>query len=266
MRLKMKNLIQKIQKAFVTAAIYSNPQIGKQVYQLQNSPSLFIDGRLHTEVQNIPIVLKPYQKYILDTIHKNRLTIFKMPRQSSKSFLGMSYALHYALFNSNVSVAIVEHKGKYSNQRISTWVKQLPLWCRPEIPVKNSSYVNFDNGSCIYFYDQNEFLRLKGYHNLNLVILDEFGYYNSEVASQYVNEACNKNTNQLIKVAILSTPSPDTAHPFNKLYESANEGLNDFVPISINWKECIGERDNQWKKEMVNYIGEEAFKKEYDNQ
>jgi hypothetical protein len=210
--------------------------------------------------------LEPYQKYILDTIHKNRLTIFKMPRQSSKSFLSLSYALHYALFNSNVNVAIVERRGRFSNQRITTWVTQLPLWCRPEIPVKNSSYVNFDNGSCIYFYDQNEFLRLKGYNNLNLVILDEFGFYNSEVAGQYVNEACMKNTNQFTKVVILSTPSPDTAHPFNQLYESANEGLNDFVPVSINWKESFDKRDNQWKKEMVNYIGEEAFKTQYYTQ
>ena len=49
----------------------------------------------------VPFKMYPFQKKIVETIHDNRFTICKLPRQSGKSTTTISYLLHYALFNSN---------------------------------------------------------------------------------------------------------------------------------------------------------------------
>ena len=47
---------------------------------------------------------------MVDTFHDNRFTICKLPRQSEKSTIIVSYLLHYVLFNDNVNVAILTNK------------------------------------------------------------------------------------------------------------------------------------------------------------
>ena len=54
----------------------------------------------------IPFEMYDFQRKMVDTFHDNRFTICKLPRQSGKSTIIISYLLHYVLFNDNVNVAI----------------------------------------------------------------------------------------------------------------------------------------------------------------
>lgn len=262
----MNKFISKIRKAFMLASIQCNPKLLAKHNQLKDSPSIFIDGRFNCGLENETIVLRPYQKYILDTIHQNRFTIFKMPRQSSKSFLGTSYALHYAIFNDNVNVAIVEHSRIYSRERIIAFITQLPAWCRPEIVVNREDRIAFKNGSTIHFFRQypGSSNKLRGM-NYNLVILDEFGFYDDVYAKQWYNVILPALiATATAKVAVLSSESCKSNNAFNTLYENAYKGFNDFVPIIIHWKELFGNKDNAWKEQMVKILGVEAFRAEYE--
>ena len=58
----------------------------------------------------IPFKMYPFQKEMVGTFHKNRFTICKLPRQSGKSTIMISYLLHYALFNPSVNIAILANK------------------------------------------------------------------------------------------------------------------------------------------------------------
>ena len=58
----------------------------------------------------IPFKMYGFQKKIVQTIHDNRFTICKLPRQSGKSTTTISYLLHYALFNPNSNIAILANK------------------------------------------------------------------------------------------------------------------------------------------------------------
>ena len=58
----------------------------------------------------VPFKMYPFQKKIVETIHDNRFTICKLPRQSGKSTTTISYLLHYALFNPNSNIAILANK------------------------------------------------------------------------------------------------------------------------------------------------------------
>ena len=53
----------------------------------------------------VPFDVYPFQKEILGTIHNNRFTICKLPRQSGKTTTIISYILHYVLFNEQMRVA-----------------------------------------------------------------------------------------------------------------------------------------------------------------
>ena len=55
----------------------------------------------------VPFNMYDFQKTIVNTIHDNRFTICKLPRQSGKSTTTISYLLHYALFNPNSNIAIL---------------------------------------------------------------------------------------------------------------------------------------------------------------
>jgi hypothetical protein len=58
----------------------------------------------------VPFKMYDFQKNIVQTIHDNRFTICKLPRQSGKSTTTISYLLHYALFNPNSNIAILANK------------------------------------------------------------------------------------------------------------------------------------------------------------
>ena len=58
----------------------------------------------------VPFKMYPFQRHIVRTIHDNRFTICKLPRQSGKSTTTVSYLLHYALFNPNSNIAILANK------------------------------------------------------------------------------------------------------------------------------------------------------------
>ena len=58
----------------------------------------------------IPFKLYDFQKKIVKTIHENRFTICKLPRQSGKSTTTISYLLHFALFNPNSNIALLANK------------------------------------------------------------------------------------------------------------------------------------------------------------
>ena len=60
----------------------------------------------------IPFNMFPFQKEMVGTIHNNRFTICKLPRQSGKTTTIVSYILHYVLFNPNMNVAILANKAQ----------------------------------------------------------------------------------------------------------------------------------------------------------
>ena len=58
----------------------------------------------------VPFDVYNFQKEMLGTIHNNRFTICKLPRQSGKTTTIISYILHYVLFNEQMREAILANK------------------------------------------------------------------------------------------------------------------------------------------------------------
>ena len=58
----------------------------------------------------VPFNMYSFQKDMVNSMHTNRFTIHKLPRQSGNSTIIISYILHYVLFNPNTSVAVLANK------------------------------------------------------------------------------------------------------------------------------------------------------------
>ena len=100
----------------------------------------------------VPFQLYPFQRRIVETVHNNRFTICKIPRQSGKSITVTSYLLHYCLFNPNVRVAILANKGTTAKElldRFKTSYENLPRWLQQGVVEWNKFSVQLENGSKI---------------------------------------------------------------------------------------------------------------------
>ena len=95
-----------------TPSRFSKKQI-QEVLKCMDDPKYFISNYLKIVTIDkglVPFEMYPFQEKMVDTFHKNRFTICKLPRQSGKSTIIVSYLLHYVLFNDNVNVAILANK------------------------------------------------------------------------------------------------------------------------------------------------------------
>ena len=101
----------------------------------------------------VPFDVYPFQKEMLGTIHNNRFTICKLPRQSGKTTTIISYILHYVLFNEQMRVAILANKDLQLQgdilSRLQLAYENLPKWMQQGVMSWNKGSLDLENGSRI---------------------------------------------------------------------------------------------------------------------
>ena len=100
----------------------------------------------------IPFDVYNFQKEMLGTIHNNRFTICKLPRQSGKTTTIISYILHYVLFNEQMRVAILANKAATARDilsRLQLAYENLPKWMQQGVMSWNKGSLDLENGSRI---------------------------------------------------------------------------------------------------------------------
>ncbi len=98
----------------------------------------------------IPFDLYDYQIKLIKTIEGERFVVVKFPRQSGKSSTLCAYALHYILFNSNVTIGILANKETTAKEilgRIKKAYELLPKWLQQGVQEWNKKSVELENGS-----------------------------------------------------------------------------------------------------------------------
>ena len=98
----------------------------------------------------IPFEMYDFQQKIVQTIHDNRFTIAKLPRQSGKSTTVVSYILHFILFNPSVNVAILANKQTVARDlltKIKVAYEYLPKWIQQGVGEWNKGSIVLENGS-----------------------------------------------------------------------------------------------------------------------
>jgi len=205
----------------------------------------------------------PFQEKMLDRFHDNRFNICKLPRQSGKSTIVVSYLLHYAIFNDNVNIAILANKASTAKDlldRLQTAYENLPKWLQQGVLTWNKASLELENGSKIIAASTSASAVRGG--SYNIIFLDEFAFVANHIADQFFSSvyptiSSGKNT----KVIIVSTPHG--MNHFYKLWHDAERGKNEYIPTEVHWSDVPG-RDDAWKKQTIANTSEQQFRVEFE--
>ena len=211
----------------------------------------------------IPFKMYDFQKEMVGTFHSNRFTICKLPRQSGKSTVMISYLLHYALFNPSINIAILANKAATARDllsRLQLAYEHLPKWLQQGVMSWNKGSLELENGSKILASSTSASAVRGG--SYNIIFLDEFAYVPSNVAEQFFSSVYPTiSSGKTTKVMIVSTPHG--MNMFYKLWVDAEEGRNTYIPIEVHWSEVPG-RDEKWKEETIKNTSQAQFNTEFE--
>jgi hypothetical protein len=205
----------------------------------------------------------PFQEIMIDRFHNHRFNVCKLPRQSGKSTIVVSYLLHYAIFNDNVNIAILANKASTAKDlldRLQTAYENLPKWLQQGVMIWNKASLELENGSKIIAASTSASAVRGG--SYNIIFLDEFAFIPNHIADQFFSSvyptiSSGKNT----KVIIVSTPHG--MNHFYKIWHDAERGKNEYIPTDVHWSEVPG-RDQVWKQQTIANTSEQQFKVEFE--
>jgi len=244
---------------------YTEEQV-QEIAKCMEDPIYFIKN--YIKIVNIdeglvPFDMYEFQKKMVDTFHKNRFSICKLPRQSGKSTTIISYLLHYVIFNDNVNVAILANKSTTARDllgRLQLAYENLPKWLQQGILNWNKGSLELENGSKIMAAATSSSAVRGG--SYNIIFLDEFAFIPANIAEQFFSSVYPTiSSGKTSKVMIVSTP-----HGMNMFYKLWNDALhkrNDYKPIEVHWSEVPG-RDEKWKEETIRNTSEAQFATEFE--
>ena len=211
----------------------------------------------------VPFNMWDFQKHIVRTIHDNRFTICKLPRQSGKSTTTISYLLHYALFNPNSNIAILANKSSTARDilgRLQLAYENLPKWMQQGVINWNKGNIELENKSTIVAAATSSSAIRGG--SFNIIFLDEFAFVPANIAEMFFSSVYPTiSSGKKTKMIIVSTPHG--MNMYYKLWQDAINKQNDYVPIEVHWSEVPG-RDEKWKETTIRNTSPEQFSQEFE--
>jgi len=248
-----------------TSEEFTEEQIAEYI-KCSKDPIYFIGN--YVKIVNVDEGLVPFNMYgfqekIVNTVHDNRFTIAKLPRQSGKTTTVVSYFLHYLLFNEDVNVAILANKGSLARDilgRLQLAYENLPGFLQQGIKVWNRGDMQLENGSKIVAASTSSSAVRGGTYNM--ILLDEFAFVPKNIADEFFSSVYPTiSSGKTTKVIIVSTPCG--MNHFYKLWSDAEDQKNLYKPIEVHWSEVPG-RDEKWKEETIKNTSKEQFQQEFE--
>jgi len=232
----------------------------------ENDPTYFIKNYVQIVSLDeglVPFNMYGFQEEMIQTMHKDRFTICKLPRQSGKSTTIVSYLLHYALFNPNSNIAILANKSSTARDilsRLQLAYENLPKWLQQGVINWNKGSIELENKASIVAASTSSSAIRGG--SYNIIFLDEFAFVPANIAEQFFSSVYPTiSSGQKTKMIIVSTPHG--MNMFYKLWVDAQNNNNNYTPIEVHWSEVPG-RDEKWKQETIRNTSAEQFQQEFE--
>lgn len=134
-------------------AIEWTPEMVEEYIKCKDSPEYFARTYIqivHVDRGMINFVPYDYQEQIIKTVHENRFTILCCSRQSGKTTAISANILHYIIFNSEKTVALLANKGDTAREilsRIKLAYENLPNWLQQGVLKFNEGSIELENNS-----------------------------------------------------------------------------------------------------------------------
>ena len=227
-----------------------------------NDPLYFIENFVRIVSLDhglVPFDMYNFQRDMVNSMHNNRFTIHKLPRQSGKSTIIISYLLHFVLFNPSVSVAVLANKSATARDilgRLQLAYENLPKWMQQGVLVWNKGSLELENGSKILAASTSASAVRGG--SYNVIFLDEFAFIPNHIADQffasvYPTISSGQKTkviivNNQLKISIVGTNGiPSKYGGFETLVEFLVEYLSNRYHLTVF---CSSRTNNSKLKEF----------------
>jgi hypothetical protein len=203
---------------------------------------------VHVDRGLIPIDLYPYQSQIIELTTDYRRVAVNTSRQAGKTTTAVVILLHYVLFNSHKTVALLANKGDAAREildRIKLAFEALPKWMQQGVLEWNKGSVEFENG-CKIIAAATSSSAIRG-KSISFLYIDETAFvenWDEFFASVFPTISSGETTK------ILFTSTPNGLNHFYKTCEGAKEGTNGYQYVEVPWWEVPG-RGEEWKKETL---------------
>lgn len=219
---------------------------------------------IHVDRGLVPFELYDYQELMFNHFNDNRFSIVLACRQSGKSISTVAYLLWYIIFKGEQVVGILANKGATAREmlgRITLMLENVPFFLQPGCKALNKGSIEFSNNSRIIAAATSS-SSVRGM-SMNLVYLDEFAFVERDIEF-YTSTYPVISSGTTTKIIITSTRN-GVNNMFNKIYEGAVQGTNEFAPFRVDWWDVPG-RDEEWKRMTIANTSELQFKQEFGNE
>lgn len=221
--------------------------------------------KLKTEDGYQHIVLRDYQKKILSTYSKERFVITLAARQAAKTTTTSIFMVWSLLFNKEYNIFLLGNKSDTTKEliyKVKSIIELLPWFLKPGVIKYDVNSLTFDNGCRLVGQTTTENSAI-GF-TIDLLYCDEFARVDSAIVDEFW-ENVYPTISASSKSKAFITSTANGRNLFSRIYNDAVSGLNDFVPIRIDWWEVPG-RDAAWaEREIANLGSRDAFEVQYGN-
>lgn len=184
------------------------------------------------------IILRDYQKEILNNFNNNRFNILMASRQVGKTICSSIKILHYSLFNNNKNVLVTANKLDTAVEildKIREIYQNLPFFLQQGIVNWNQKFIVFENKS-----------RIKGFattktssigQTADFLYLDEFAHIPDAIAEKFYKSVFPTVSN-IENSKIIITSTPNGYNLFHKLLTDAEKPESEksaYVAKRVYW-------------------------------
>ena len=180
------------------------------------------------------ILLRDYQKEMLDSFVNNRFSILMASRQIGKTISSSIFMLHTILFSNDKNIMIVANKGDTAVEivdKIKSIYSLLPYFLKPGIKTWNQKSLTFENGCRIKTSARTKTPAI-GF-TIDVLYLDEFAHIPSNIIEPYYTAAF-PTVSAIQNSKIIITSTPNGMNLFHKLLMDAERPDGD--PLKNNYK------------------------------
>ena len=144
--------------------------------------------------------------------------------------------------------------------RLQLAYEHMPKCLQQGILIWNKGNIELENGSKILASSTSGSAIRGG--SFNIIFLDEFAFVPSNISEEFFSSVYPTiSSGKTTKVFIVSTPNG--MNMFYKLWADAEEGNNDYSPISVHWSQ-VPDRDQAWKEKTIRNTSERQFQQEFE--
>jgi hypothetical protein len=209
----------------------------------------------------IPFELYDYQIKFITALHENRRILGMFPRQHGKTTTVAAYLAWYLLFNDSKTVAILANKAAAAREimsRLQLMVENLPKWLQQGVTEWNKGSIAFENNSKA-FTAATSSSGIRG-KSVNFLYIDEAAIIPNTVADEFFTATYPTiSAGKTTKIALTSTPLG--LNHFWKFWSEAENGINGFVPVRVEYWEHP-DHDEKWADEQKQLLGELKYRQE----